>query len=82
MYVISYFVSLYAKCVLILTRFFQQETGPHLYECSPSANNLEYYAMSIGARSQSAKTYLESKYTEFEDGKAFHKISIQQSAIS
>ncbi|CAM0134886.1 unnamed protein product [Umbelopsis sp. WA50703] len=43
------------------------ETGPHLYECSPSANNLEYYAMSIGARSQSAKTYLESKYTEFED---------------
>ncbi|KAG2185883.1 hypothetical protein INT43_002321 [Umbelopsis isabellina] len=43
------------------------ETGPHLYECSPSANNLEYYAMSIGARSQSAKTYLESKHTEFQD---------------
>ncbi|CAO3687454.1 unnamed protein product [Umbelopsis ramanniana] len=43
------------------------ETGPHLYECSPSGNNLEYYAMSIGARSQSAKTYLESKYSEFND---------------
>ncbi|KAH8554837.1 nucleophile aminohydrolase [Umbelopsis sp. PMI_123] len=42
------------------------ETGPHLYECSPSGNNLEYYAMSIGARSQSAKTYLESKYAEFD----------------
>jgi 20S proteasome alpha/beta subunit len=27
------------------------------------------FAMSIGARSQSAKTYLESKYTEFQDGK-------------
>lgn len=42
-------------------------TGPHLYEFTPTANCFEYYAMSIGARSQSAKTYLERKYTDFAD---------------
>ena len=42
-------------------------TGPHLYEFTPTANCFEYYAMSIGARSQSAKTYLERKYEEFPD---------------
>lgn len=42
-------------------------TGPHLYEFTPTANCFEYYAMSIGARSQSAKTYLERKYEEFSD---------------
>ena len=43
------------------------KTGPHLYEFSPSGNSYEYYAMSIGARSQSAKTYLERHYEEFMD---------------
>lgn len=43
------------------------ETGPHLYEFSPSGNCLEYYAMSIGARSQSAKTYLEKHFEKFLD---------------
>lgn len=42
-------------------------TGPHLYEFSPTANCFEYYAMSIGARSQSAKTYLERKFEEFQE---------------
>ncbi|KAG8959187.1 hypothetical protein FRC03_008309 [Tulasnella sp. 419] len=45
----------------------QDQTGPHLYEFSPSGNWYEYYAMSIGARSQSAKTYLEKHYEEFEE---------------
>jgi len=45
----------------------QDQTGPHLYEFSPSGNSYEYYAMSIGARSQSAKTYLETHYQEFTD---------------
>ncbi|KAJ7283497.1 hypothetical protein C8J57DRAFT_1432583 [Mycena rebaudengoi] len=45
----------------------QDQTGPHLYEFSPSGNSYEYYAMSIGARSQSAKTYLEKHYKSFED---------------
>jgi 20S proteasome subunit alpha 6 len=43
------------------------ETGPHLYECSPSGNFFDYVAVSIGARSQSAKTYLEKHYESFEN---------------
>jgi 20S proteasome subunit alpha 6 len=45
----------------------QDQSGPHLYEFSPSGNSYEYYAMSIGARSQSAKTYLEKHYKSFDD---------------
>jgi len=45
----------------------QDESGPHLFEFSPSGNSFEYYAMSIGARSQSAKTYLEKHYESFAD---------------
>jgi 20S proteasome subunit alpha 6 len=45
----------------------QDQTGPHLYEFSPSGNSFEYYAVSIGARSQSAKTYLERNYEKFHD---------------
>lgn len=53
---------------LVLTRGnTHQDKGPHLYEFSPSGNCLEYYAMSIGARSQSAKTYLEAHFDEFAD---------------
>lgn len=46
----------------------QDKSGPHLYEFQPSGNSYEYYAMSIGARSQSAKTYLEKHYESFADG--------------
>ena len=45
----------------------QDQSGPHLYEFAPSGNSYEYYAMSIGARSQSAKTYLEKHYESFAD---------------
>ncbi|CAL1702118.1 unnamed protein product [Somion occarium] len=45
----------------------QDKTGPHLYEFAPSGNSYEYYAMSIGARSQSAKTYLEKHFESFAD---------------
>ncbi|KZT41143.1 20S proteasome subunit [Sistotremastrum suecicum HHB10207 ss-3] len=45
----------------------QDQSGPHLHEFSPSGNSYEYYAMSIGARSQSAKTYLEKHFAEFAD---------------
>lgn len=41
--------------------------GPHLYEFSPTGNCFEYFAMALGARSQSAKTYLEHHYEEFAD---------------
>jgi 20S proteasome alpha/beta subunit len=47
----------------------QDQSGPHLYEFSPSGTSYEYYAMSIGARSQSAKTYLEKHYESFTDCK-------------
>jgi 20S proteasome subunit alpha 6 len=42
-------------------------TGPHLYEFSPSGTSFEYFAVSIGARSQSAKTYLEKYFESFAD---------------
>jgi 20S proteasome subunit alpha 6 len=54
----------------------QDNSGPHLYEFSPSGNSYEYYAMSIGARSQSAKTYLEKHYESFidcESSSSFHR---------
>jgi len=42
------------------------QTGAHLYETCPSGNYFDYKAMAIGARSQSAKTYLEKKFAEYE----------------
>jgi len=41
-------------------------TGPHLYETCPSGNYNEYAAVAIGARSQSAKTYLEKHADAFK----------------
>lgn len=40
-------------------------TGPHLWEFLPSGSVLEYRATAIGARSQSAKTYLEREFEAF-----------------
>ena len=40
---------------------------PHLYQTCPSGNLYEFYASAIGARSQSAKTYLEKHYESFLD---------------
>ena len=42
------------------------ETGTHLYETCPSANFFEYKAMAIGAKCQSAKTYLERNFETFD----------------
>lgn len=42
------------------------QTGPHLFQTCPSGNYFEYVAMAIGARSQSAKTYLEKHFESFE----------------
>ena len=39
--------------------------GPHLWETLPDGNYYEYFAQAIGARSQSAKTYLEKNYDKF-----------------
>lgn len=43
------------------------ETGPHLWEFQPSGMVLEYRGTAIGARSQSARTYLERNFESFED---------------
>ncbi|KAJ3272618.1 Proteasome subunit alpha 1 [Terramyces sp. JEL0728] len=43
------------------------ENGPRLFECSPSGNYFDYAAYSIGARSQSAKTYLENHFESFKE---------------
>ena len=42
------------------------ETGPHLFEFSPSGMTQEMAACAIGARSQMARTYLERHLDEFE----------------
>jgi len=43
------------------------ETGSHLFEFQPTGQVLEYRAASIGARSQSARTYLERNVDSFEN---------------
>mmetsp|Transcript_82 Transcript_82/g.66 ORF Transcript_82/g.66 Transcript_82/m.66 type:complete len:258 (+) Transcript_82:134-907(+) len=43
------------------------QTGPHLYVTEPSGNYFEYYAMAIGSRSQTSRTYLEREYENFPD---------------
>lgn len=43
------------------------QTGPHLYATEPSGNYYEYYAMAIGSRSQTSRTYLEKEFTNFAD---------------
>eukprot|EP00164_Ancoracysta_twista_P001354 GFYU01001764.1.p1 GENE.GFYU01001764.1~~GFYU01001764.1.p1 ORF type:complete len:249 (+),score=56.44 GFYU01001764.1:34-780(+) len=43
------------------------QTGSHLFQTCPSGNYFEYKAMAIGARAQSAKTYLERHVAEFEN---------------
>jgi len=39
--------------------------GPHIYQTCPSANYFDCKAMAIGARSQSARTYLEKHLESF-----------------
>jgi len=41
--------------------------GSHIYQLCPSANFFDCKAMSIGARSQSARTYLERNLDKFAD---------------
>jgi len=43
------------------------ENGPHIVQTCPSAHTYDCYAMSIGARSQSARTYLEKNLKQFAE---------------
>ena len=42
-------------------------SGPHLLQTAPDGNYYEWQAMAMGARSQSAKTYLERNFGAFAD---------------
>lgn len=44
------------------------EMGPHIYETCPSGNYYDWKAHSIGARCQSARTYLEAHHEEYSIG--------------
>lgn len=44
-----------------------QRQSPRLYQTCPSGNLYEFYASAIGARSQSARTYLEKHYESFAE---------------
>jgi 20S proteasome subunit alpha 6 len=44
-----------------------QRNSCHLYQTCPSGNLYEFYASAIGARSQSARTYLEKHYETFPE---------------
>ena len=41
------------------------QTGPHLFMTEASGNYYEYYAMAMGARSQTSRTYLEREFDSF-----------------
>ncbi|KAF0700299.1 Aste57867_9177 [Aphanomyces stellatus] len=41
------------------------KNGPHLFQTCPSGNYYEYNGIAIGARSQSARTYLEKHFLTF-----------------
>jgi len=51
----------------LLVAGFDPQTGPHLFQTEPSGIYYEYKAQAIGARAQSAKTYLEKNYDSFAD---------------
>jgi 20S proteasome subunit alpha 6 len=42
-----------------------QKKGVHVYQTCPSGNYYEYRGIAIGARSQSARTYLEKHFESF-----------------
>ena len=59
---------MYRVCQIGQSSLFAQSQGPHLYQTSPSSNYDDCKAMAIGARSQSARTYLEKNLDLFPDG--------------
>lgn len=61
------------------------QSGPHLYETCPDGNYYEYIAHSIGARSQSARTYLENNAHFFNNNDLttllLHSLKALKSAV-
>lgn len=52
-----------------------QDQGAHIYQTCPSANYYDCKAMAIGARSQSARTYLEKHLNTFKDCELYELIN-------
>ena len=52
---------------LLVAAMDPQRQTPHLYQTCPSGNMYEFHASAIGARSQSARTYLEKHYESFAE---------------
>lgn len=48
--------------------------GPHIYHACPSANYYDCRAMAIGARSQSAKTYLERELENIKNASSIDEL--------
>eukprot|EP00475_Leptophrys_vorax_P016544 TRINITY_DN2300_c0_g1_i1.p2 TRINITY_DN2300_c0_g1~~TRINITY_DN2300_c0_g1_i1.p2 ORF type:complete len:281 (+),score=78.13 TRINITY_DN2300_c0_g1_i1:49-891(+) len=46
---------------------YDEKFGPRLFETSPAGIHYQFYAQSIGARSQACKTYLEKHQDSFPD---------------
>lgn len=63
-YVLLYGVDL---CSAFFSYVLMQDQGPHIYQTCPSANFFDCKAMAMGARSQSARTYLEKHLGEFPE---------------
>lgn len=51
----------------LLVAGYDKPSGAHLYRTCPSGNFYEYKGYAIGARSQSARTYLEKNFETFPD---------------
>lgn len=60
--------------------------APHLYQTCPSGNLYEFHTSAIGARSQSARTYLEKHYESFAnlpaDALVVHALTALQGCVS
>jgi 20S proteasome subunit alpha 6 len=71
---------------LLIASYDESRGSPHLYQTCPSGNLYEFYASAIGARSQSARTYLEKHYESFaaatKDELILHALQALQGCVS
>jgi 20S proteasome subunit alpha 6 len=58
------------------------QTGPHLHATETSGNYHEYYAMAMGSRSQTSRTYLEREFDKFESSSVDDLIKHALKALS
>ena len=63
----NYNIDFHVTFINLLNFSILQDQGPHIYQTCPSANFFDCRAMAIGARSQSARTYLEKHLNTFMD---------------